>query len=1320
MRVSLICALTALVLAAGNSPAVDLSSPNGGMIEPDTTPYARPLTAAIPFPIERVRLLDSRFKQNQELHRTGYLAWLEPDRLLHPFRAQASLPQAPGAANLGGWEGTSGFTAVRGHMAGHYLTAAAKMYAATGDTSYLPKINYLVQELRKCQDALGELEIAASRPYGYLSAFPVSYFDNLENNPSTAQVPFYTIHKILAGLLDAHRHCGNGLALDIAISMSDYHRWRVNRLTPAQIEAMYATYSGNSEEWGGMNEALIDLYQLSHARGDANPQRHLDFARIFHRNWFIEPLVSNQDQLADLHANTHIPQVTGFARCASVLNINDTQRDRLYQAADHFWHMVIGKHWLVSGGNSYSERFHTAGKETGANGSGLSLATAETCNTHNMLKLTAQLFARQPDTVYADYYEHALYNHILASLEPDTGMMTYFLPMMSGYFKTYNKKEGSCWCCTGTGIENTARYNEAIYFHKDNTLWVNLFIPSQLDWNEKNLTVRLETSFPQSGDVALTTICAAPVNATVRLRVPAWVTTTPTVTINGIAQGLAPAAGSWIELNRTWSNGDQVRLTLPMGLRIDRSMDDPNQVSLFYGPILLAADLGTESMPPIPESSGHLDHSMHAIVSAPVLINDDPKNPTSWMTPTSTPLQFTLTGTYRGQPTRKMIAVRPFYDVHRTRYAVYFKMAAPSEISSWTGSGGGSQWSDPANWDAPPAAEHALVFGAPAGGALNNNLGTDTIFHGIKFPAAAGSHVIGGNAFSLAGDVMQASAAAQRIDVPINLRDGLVWRFDVNAGDLTLGGSLSGSGGFEKLGQGKLILTKDSISSGPVRVATGTLQIGDGGNAGALGAASLEVADSASVIFDRAGDYKLAANISGAGRIIQRGPGNMEWLGVSRHTGATVIEGGTLRVDSAPITGLAHRWSFNGNLLDSVGTAHADVIEVGTNNSTVGAASVTLQGGSSSASDYIQLGSGLLPKDGSPITLELWATQHSVQAWSRVFDIGSTNTENLFLSWTQAYYTNRNRFEWRDTFTTNADDSFPPFGIGTESHIVLVIEPRAGDAGGTRVTWYSSPANSSTLGAPRGSFETSNTLANLQDTHFWLGRSHYGDFTANASYNEVRLWNTALPQAALEQSHRLGPNAPPTVMTGILSAKSVVELSGKGRLDLAGTAQQVDSLTGTADTVVQTGGGKLMILGGGDVDGTFSGSISGGGEIEVLGVLRLVGNASLGNDLNLTNRGVLDIMTWNGTLPPSFINHGAVHERSKLKIDYLTRDATGIRVGIHGYRGHGYQLQWNPDLTEGNWMNLGTPINGGDAPFEFVSAPFPGGSRGFYRIAVSP
>ena len=244
-----------------------------------------------------------------------------------------------------------------------------------------------------------------------------------------------------------------------------------------------------------------------------------------------------------------------------------------------------------------------------------------------MLKLTKELFQHTPSAAYGDYYEHALYNHILASLAPDTGMPMYFVPTVSGHFKTYSQPEGSCWCCTGTGIENTARYNEAIYFHKDATLWVNLFVPSTLDWSEKGITVRLETGLPETEQVTLALACAQPTDATLRIRMPAWIAAVPTVTINGVAQPETPVAGAFLEFSRTWRDGDVIAFSLPMALRVDPSRDDPSQVSLFYGPVLLAGELGTAGMPASDQAADQWAYANLPRPPAPSLVASDPAAP---------------------------------------------------------------------------------------------------------------------------------------------------------------------------------------------------------------------------------------------------------------------------------------------------------------------------------------------------------------------------------------------------------------------------------------------------------------------------------------------------------------------------------------------------------------------------------------------------------------------------------------------------------------------------------------------------------------------
>jgi hypothetical protein len=1284
-------------------------------------PLTAPLTLADPFPLNRVRLLPSRFKSNQELHRTGYLAWISPDRLLHPFRANAGLPQPAGVTHLGGWEGTSGFTAVRGHMAGHYLTAASRMSAATGDASFLPKIQYLVAELKKCQDALATRNDASGRSLsGYLSAFPISYFEVLETNHNSAQVPFYTIHKIIAGLVDAYRYGGVNEALDLAIRMADYHQGRVSRMTATKIEEMFRTDAGNSEEWGGMNETLADIYLLSQARGDANPERHLQFAQIFHRDWFINPLVNQVDELNGLHANTHVPQVVGFARAASILNPEDSQRTRLYAAADSFWNLVLNQHWLVLGGNSYSEHFHAAGKETGLNGSGLSVATAETCNTYNMLKLTSELFQRSPAPAYADYYEHALYNHILASLAPDTGMPAYFVPMISGHFKTYSQPEGSSWCCTGSGIENTSAYNQAIYFHKGNALWVNLFIPSTLDWSEQGIGVRLETSFPASEKVQLTITCAAPKTARIRVRIPSWISSAPTVTVNGVAQPATAAAGSYVEIDRTWANGDIIEVTLPMALRLDRSMDDPTQVSLFHGPVLLAGSLGTSGMPASDQAQGQLDYSDMPRVTAPLMIAGNRTDLAGWVQSEGQPLRYSADVGYAGDVERSSILLQPFYDIHHTRYAVYWKLLAPAGLRTWTGGGASSTWSSAGNWDALPSAGYALRFASATGGTSSNNFLAGQQFNGIEFAPNAGASVLSGNRITLQGDIRNSSQFGQRINLPLEFKNGISWEFDATGGELTLGGAITGTGILNKRGGKTLTLVSDASLSGSVHVSEGAFQIGDGGTTGSI-SSPISLAEGSSLVFNRSDAVEVSAAISGSGHLIKKGAGTARLLAPSSHTGPVSVERGALRLGSTQVQRLAHRWSFNGSLADSAGNSNATLVDAGANNATLSSTEVVLTGGAKSASDYVSLGSGLLPKDGSPVTLELWATQVNLQAWSRIFDVGSSINENLFMSWSQET-ANTDRLEWKDGATNTANNTVAPFSPGTEYHLVFMIEPGAGANGTTRVTWYAAPSAATTLGEAKGSFSTTNTLAELADTNFWVGRSHYEDRTASARYNEVRLWTRTFSTAELADLHNLGPNSVGTyatqTTTGSLANATHFSLGTNAEFDIGGTTQQVSSLAGAAGSTIRLGSGQLVIRAGADSGARFAGSFAGQGSIGNRGTLRLVGDAALPEGISLVNHGVLDIMTWRGALPGGFVNQGVVLDRSAVAVKDVTIQQTDVKLMIDGYSGHTYQLQGCDDLT--SWTDLGAPVEGRAGPIIFTDPARAAAGRRFYRVVVDP
>jgi autotransporter-associated beta strand protein len=1293
-------------------------------LEAVNAPSATPTLAAEPFSLDRVRLLDSRFKSNQDLDRTGYLSSITTDQLLYPFRANVGLTQPAGASSLGGWDATNGF--VRGHMAGHWLSAAATMYASTGDASFPPKIQSVVTELKKCQDALATKSDSAGRSLsGYLSAFPISFFETLEATPTSGtSVPFYTIHKIMAGLVDAYRYAGVTQALDMAIAMSDYHAGRMTRLTATQIEAMFVASTGHTE-WGGMNETLADIYQLSRARGDSNPERHLAFAKIFHRDWFITPLSNDQDKLNGLHANTHVPQVVGFAHVASFLDSADTERTRLYTAASNFWDIVIGSHWLVLGGNSYYEHFSTAGKETGAGGSALSVATAETCNTYNMLKLTKELFARNPLPEYADYYEHALYNHILASMAPDTGMFAYFVPMISGHFKTYSRPVGSSWCCQGTGIENPALYGQAIYFHKDDALWVNLYIPSTLNWSEKGMTLQLDTTMPQSGSATLTVHCSQPTAAKIRLRIPGWIASAPTITVNGSMQNVTANAGSYVELSRTWSDGDVIGLTLPMSMRLDRSMDDSTQVSLFLGPILLAADLGTSGMPASDQAAGQVDYQNVPRVSAPLMVSSDAANLSSWVQGGPDPLTLTASTTTTGVADRGATTLKPLYDIHHTRYAVYWRLLAPTGWRTWSGGGAQATWTTAANWDAAPSAKYALRFGTASGGSPSNDFAAGTMFNGLEFSSGAGAFVLGGNKIGLQGDIRNASSVSQRIDLPLDLQDGVPWFFDTASGNLTLGGTITGSGILNKRGAYTLTLLGDAGFTGAIKVAQGELQVGNGGATGSVaGPIPVTLTSGSTVSFNRSDTFSMASPISGSGTLVKRGSGTMNLISSATQFGPVVVEGGKLAIASQQVSVLAHRWSFNGNLTDSAGSSNATVVDVGANNTTLSSSGITLTGGSRTASDYVSLGSGLLPKDGTPVTIELWATQVAFQSWARIFDVGASSTENLFMAWGQTS-ASTDRVEWKDGTTTTKDNTVAPYTTGTKYHIAMVIEPGAGAAGTTRVTWYAASASAGSLGAAKGTFDTSNTLANLADTNFWLGRSEYSsDLVANASYDEVRIWNRAFTASDLDALHSLGPDSVGSyatqTVTGSLTGVTDLTVGVGGQFDAAGNTMEVTSLAGGAGAVVNLNGGQLHIKTGGNSTATFAGNITGTGTIMNDGTLRLVGNATLPAGITLTNNGILDVMSWQGTLPAGFVNHGTVLDRSAVVIKQFTLQGSDVNVRIYGYSGHTYQLQTQNGLDAGSWTNVGAPVTGADSDIDFTEAGDAGATKFFYRVMVGP
>ena len=591
------------------------------------------------FDLADVRLLDGPFKRAMALD-ADYLLRLEPDRLLSWFRKEAGLK--PKAEVYGGWEAQG----VAGHSLGHYLTACAMMYAATGDARFRERVNYVVGELELCQKANGD---------GYVAAIPggKKIFREVAAGDIRSQgfdlnggwVPWYTMHKLFAGLLDAHHYCASGKALAVVTRLADWADRTTAGLTEEQFQRMLVA------EHGGMNESLAELYART---GD---ERYLRLSRRFYHRAVLDPLARREDRLAGLHANTQIPKVIGLARLHEL-----TSDAPAKTAAEFFWERVVRHHTYVIGGNSEGEHFGPPGKLDARLGQN----TCETCNTYNMLKLTRHLFAWRPAVEYADYYERALYNHILASQNPEDGMFCYFVPLRPGARKTYSTPFDSFWCCVGTGMENHARYGEAIYFRggDEDALWVNLFIPSELRWEEKGLTLRQETRYPDEETVSFSFDVEKPTALALRLRRPAWAREGVSVTVNGRRQPAGQEPGGFVEVRRTWRRGDHVELKIPLSLRLEALPDNPNRAAVLYGPAVLAGELGPED-----------EAGVGGLVSVPVMITED-RPVAEWIRPVAgRPSTFRTAGV--GRP--RDVTLYPFYRMHGRRYSVYWDLFTPRQ-----------------------------------------------------------------------------------------------------------------------------------------------------------------------------------------------------------------------------------------------------------------------------------------------------------------------------------------------------------------------------------------------------------------------------------------------------------------------------------------------------------------------------------------------------------------------------------------------------------------------------------------------------------------
>lgn len=594
------------------------------------------------------RLLDGLFKESQEIGKS-YLLLLDVDRLLAPCYEAAGLqPKKP---RYGGWEETQ----IAGHSIGHWLSAAAAMADATGDEALLRKLVYAVGQLAYVQ---------SQDPEGYVSGFHRACFDQVFTGEFVVHnfglggswVPWYSIHKIYAGLIDAYRLTGIKQALDVVVRLSDWAKKGTDRLTGEQFQRMLIC------EHGGMNEAMADLYVITGNRA------YLELAERFCHQAILDPLSKGIDELEGKHANTQIPKIIGAAKLYEI-----TGKESYRRAAEFFWNEVTGSRSYVIGGNSIFEHFQEPGQER------LGVETAETCNTYNMLKLTRHLFRWSPESSYMDFYERALYNHILASQDPVTGAKMYFVSTEPGHFKVYGTAEESFWCCTGTGMENPARYSYDIYHADGNVLYVNLFIASQAVFDNGEFVIRQETDFPRLEQTKLIIENAREAWRKLRIRIPDWAEGPVKAVVNGIETYVGEESG-YLDIERVWSSGDSVAVTLPMGLHMYRAKDDEHKVSFLYGPVVLAGALGREQFPDSDIAGKHLNLHHHPLIEVPILVTDEPDFK-KWIKPTGIPLTFITKPI--GQPGNKRLTLIPFYALHHQRYTIYWKLMSTEQFGQF-------------------------------------------------------------------------------------------------------------------------------------------------------------------------------------------------------------------------------------------------------------------------------------------------------------------------------------------------------------------------------------------------------------------------------------------------------------------------------------------------------------------------------------------------------------------------------------------------------------------------------------------------------------
>lgn len=613
----------------------------------EAEPFAEPLVftpqamapRVRPFALCDVTLDDGPLKDAREWNR-GFMLRIPNDRLLRNFKVNAGLPTD--AQPLGGWEAPD--CELRGHFVGHMMSACAHLLGATGVAEGDPEIRAkgdgLVAGIAECQAKLND--------NGYVSAFPTEFFDRLDKREKV-WAPFYTLHKIMAGLYDMNVQAQNQQALDVLVKLAGWvDAWTASK-TEEHMQDILNT------EYGGMNEVL---YNLAATTGD---NRWAATGDRFTKKIFFTPLAARRDELKGLHMNTHVPEVIGAARryeLSSDYRFGDLSR--------FFFETVSESRTYATGGASNNEHWLTLPDHLG-----LEIAVSshhqECCCAYNMMKLARHLYGWEPDARYMDYYERNLLNHRLGTIQPETGRTMYFLSMSPGAWKTLCTDDDTFWCCTGTGIEEYSKLNDTLYYHDGDALYVNLFFASHVDWRERGVRVRQETAFPASDRIVLTVESSPAEPWTMRLRIPAWTTTENAVSINGQRLEASGTPGGYLALRRAWKAGDRVELTMPMRITAEPLEDDPTRQAFLYGPLVLAGQFMKAGL------AESLEHNQGPeIAQAPPLdvptLHAGGAEPADWIRPApGEPLTFRTTGQAQN------VTLKPLNQSWE-RFAVYWKV----------------------------------------------------------------------------------------------------------------------------------------------------------------------------------------------------------------------------------------------------------------------------------------------------------------------------------------------------------------------------------------------------------------------------------------------------------------------------------------------------------------------------------------------------------------------------------------------------------------------------------------------------------------------